>query len=161
MVVVCIVLVILATFFFPDMKNLLRRSGEARCMANMRSITISLHGYLQDNQDVWPQGPSPEDEASWEQFWLKVLQPYGIEPKTWKCPTIEASIVSSHAPESRKIKIHYTPTLFDATPGIARRWATHPWLIERGNAHLQGALICFQDGSIKSFNKVLAEMGVR
>ncbi len=62
---------------------------------------------------------------------------------------------------SDRPKVHYTPTMFNATPGIATRWATQPWLIERSSVHAQGALICFPDGAIKSFDKVLAEQGVR
>lgn len=57
--------------------------------------------------------------------------------------------------------IHYTPTMFDDKPGTARRWPTQPWLIERADAHGNGALICFTDGSIKPFNKVLADQGLR
>ena len=53
------------------------------------------------------------------------------------------------------------PTAFGPTPGLATRWATHPWLIERADSHGQGPLICFPDGSVKPFNKVLAEQGVR
>ena len=34
-------------------------------------------------------------------------------------------------------------------------------LIEMADAHGQGPLICFPDGSVKPFAKVLAEQGVR
>jgi hypothetical protein len=51
--------------------------------------------------------------------------------------------------------------MFPAQPGSATQWATHPWLIERANVHRDGPHICFPDGSIKSFNKILAEQGAR
>ena len=51
--------------------------------------------------------------------------------------------------------------MFTAEPGIATRWATQPWLIERASVHKHGPHICFPDGSVKSFNKVLAEQGLR
>lgn len=121
----------------------------------MRNITTGLHAYLQDNNRQWPQGPTPDAGPAWENFWLGVLQPYGIGPKTWQCP----GVATSSDPDATCI--HYVPTMFPGVPGIATRWPTQPWLIERGEGHGQGALICFPDGSIKSFDKVLAEQGVR
>ena len=141
------------------MGNYMRNAGQVRCMGNMRSITIALHGYLQDNKNVWPQGPAPETKGPWEEFWLAVLKPYGISERTWRCPTIGSLAASSDVPKGTRI--HYMPTMFGPTPGLAMRWATHPWLIERADSHGQGPLICFPDGSIKPFNKVLAEQGMR
>ncbi len=148
-------LAILAILTFPNIKSYLRRAGEVRCTGNMRAIAFALHAYLPDHGMVWPQGPTPEAEGAWENFWLNTLRPYGISPATWSCPTLAGEAGSAGS------RMHYTPTLFPPTPGIATRWATHPWLIERANAHGNGALIGFPDGSIKSFDKVLAEIGVR
>lgn len=145
---------ILLVLALPNVDSFLRKAQEVRCMANMRSITVGLGGYLQDHGNVWPQGPAPTAGAVWESYWLTVLQPYGIVEKTWLCPTILARL----GPEAAQV--HYAPTMFPPTPGIANRWATQPWLIERGPGHGQGALICFPDGSIKSFDKVLAEQGL-
>jgi type II secretory pathway pseudopilin PulG len=148
------VMAILALLFTPNMSDYLRRDGEVRCRAYMRSITIALRGYLADNANVWPQGPSQADEEPWEQFWVGALKAQGISASTWQCPTIRAS---SHGSENL---IHYAPTSFPAVPGVANRWSTHPWLIERGNAHGKGPLICFPDGSTKPFDKVKAELGM-
>jgi hypothetical protein len=137
------------------------RAGEAKCIANMRAICLGLHAHLEEHKNVWPQGPHPTKTKEWEDFWLKVLAPYGVTPATWTCPSFDSQLAAATVPREERPKIYYTPTLFGPTPGIATRWSTQPWLIERGNAHGQGALICFPDGSIKSFNKVLAEMGVR
>jgi type II secretory pathway pseudopilin PulG len=155
LIAVIAIIAILVTFAVPNIGNFLRKAQEVRCMANMRNITVGLRAYLQDNDNVWPQGPPPEAGAAWENFWLSVLQPYGITDKTWQCPAIAARA------ERGAPRVHYTPTLFPAVPGIADRWSTQPWLIERGEGHGHGALICFPDGSIKSFDKVLAELGVR
>jgi len=155
LIAVLALLAILALLFAPNFKDYQRKAQEVRCMANMRNITIGLRGYLQDNQNVWPQGPPPDAGTAWENSWLRALQPYGITERTWQCPSI-TSRGKLDAP-----RVHYAPTMFPPVPGIADRWATHPWLIERGEGHGQGALICFPDGSIKSFDKVLAEQGVR
>jgi len=150
-----IIVAILVTLTVPNFDAFRRKAQEVRCMANMRNITVGLRAYLQDHGNVWPQGPPPDAGAAWENFWLGVLRPYGITDKAWQCP----AIVARSEPDTPRV--HYVPTLFPAVPGIADRWATHPWLIERGEGHGHGALICFPDGSIKPFDKVLAELGVR
>ena len=160
-IAVLLILSILLLIFLPNMQGYMQRAGEARCMANMRAITVALHCYLQDHGNVWPQGPSPENRQPWEQFWLSTLKPYDINERTWQCPTIRSSPGFRATSASDRPRVHYTPTMFNATPGIATRWATHPWLIERSSVHPHGALICFPDGSIKPFDKVLAEQGVR
>lgn len=160
-VAACLIIVILVALAIPNFRHYMRRAGEAACMANMRSINVGLRGYMQEHQDVWPQGPSPNEELLWEEFWLAVLQPYGITERTWRCPTIDSSLATDGAAREDRPRVHYIPALFGPEPGAAYKWSTQPWLIERGNAHGEGALICFPDGSIKSFMKVLAEQGVR
>lgn len=157
---VAIILAILAALILPNYRGIIAKAQQAVCMANMRSIQVGLAAYLQDNNDVWPQGPTPTEQGAWEAFWLATLKPHDISERTWQCPTIKASLAADGAKPATMPRVHYMPTMFDDTPGVARRWATQPWLIERANAHGQGALISFPDGSIKSFNKVLAEQGI-
>jgi type II secretory pathway pseudopilin PulG len=156
-----LILGILLVLFFPNLQNFIFRSSESACIANMRGITVGLHAYLQDHQNVWPQGPSPNEEKPWEDFWLQVLKPYDIREKNWQCPAFNSALAAQGAPPEERPRVHYIPTLFPPTPGIATRWATQPWLIERPSVHKNGPHICFPDGSVKSFNKVLAEQGVR
>jgi type II secretory pathway pseudopilin PulG len=158
---VIVLLLILGVVTIPNYKQWLAQAAQARCMANMRSIHVGLGTYLNDNKDVWPQGPSPQDGAPWAQFWIKTLKTQGIQPKTWECPVIYRMLGSPARGTITEDSIHYVPTMFDDKPGTPRRWATQPWLIERADVHGSGALICFTDGSIKPFNKVLAEQGLR
>lgn len=155
LIAVMVLLTILTYLAIPNLKDVIKRVQEVRCRGNMRSITVGLQNYLQDHQNVWPQGPSPQTGAPWEDFWLGALQPYGITPGTWRCPAIPMG----NDPEAPKV--HYMPTMFPPIKGIANRWTTQPWLIERGDGHGHGPLISFPDGSVKPFNKVLAELGVR
>ena len=155
------IVTILAAMAVPHFREMLARTGEATCAANMRTITVGLRGYLQDNENTWPQGPSLNEEAAWETFWLAALKPYGISEKTWQCPTFNSALAASGTPAEDRPKVHYVPTMFSAEPGIADRWSTQPWLIERASEHKHGPHICFPDGSVKSFNKVLTELGVR
>lgn len=149
------IMVILTFLAAPNLKGAWRKFQEARCTANMRGITTGLHEYLADNQNLWPQGPPPQSGTAWEHFWLAVLQPYGIGESSWRCPGVDLR-ANPDGP-----RVHYMPTMFPAVPGIATKWTTHPWLMERGEGHGQGALICFPDGSVKPFDKVLAEVGAR
>ena len=161
LVAVLLVISILVVLFVPNYRDYLRRAGEVRCSSNMRAINIGLRGYLQDHGSVWPQGPSVVEEKLWEAFWLKTLVPYGISDRTWLCPTIEGAFAAGGKKPSDRPKLHYIPTMFTDEPDMANRWATQPWLIERSDAHGNGPLICFPDGSIKSARRVVAEMAFR
>jgi len=157
-IIVLTVVMILAVLIVPQYGTFVARAQETACMANMRSIHLGLSSYLNDHGDVWPQGPLPDDGAAlvYSDFWINTLAPYGIGEKVWLCPT--AVSLMKNSPQMPRI--HYSPTLFDATPGIARRWATQPWLVEMGNMHGKGAHICFPDGTVKPLRKVLAEQGL-
>jgi prepilin-type N-terminal cleavage/methylation domain-containing protein len=150
------IITILAALVVPNVQGIVLKAQEAVCMSHMRSIHLALGQYLQDHRDVWPQGPYPRDKQPWESFWLATLEPYDISPRTWQCPTLKRALADSPGNQ-----LHYVPSMFDATPGIARRWSAQPWLIERFGAHGDGPLICFPDGSIKSMQRILAEKGIR
>jgi len=158
---VVFLLLILISLAVPHYPKLIAKVQEVRCMANMRTIHAGLAGYLVDHEAVWPQGPSPAEGQLWSRFWLETLETYDVSRSTWQCPTIRGMMASMGVSAAEMPELHYVPTMFTDTKGIAYRWATQPWLIERGDAHGRGALICFPDGSIKPFSKVLAEQGVR
>lgn len=156
-----VILLLLGVLVIPNYKSWMAHAAQVKCMANMRAIHVGLGSYLNDHANVWPQGPSPEEGAPWAKFWIETLQPQGIAETTWECPAIKSMLGPQPKGEITDNSIHYVPTMFDDKPGTARRWPTQPWLIERADAHGNGALICFTDGSIKPFNKVLAEQGIR
>jgi len=156
---VMLVISILALLVVPNYSRILASAQEAICASHMRSIRIALGGYLDDHQRIWPQAPPDAEGAVLRQFWFDTLQPYGVEEKTWQCPTIRRNLREEGM--TGDFGMHYIPTQFDATPAIADRWATQPWLIEAADAHGKGPLICFPDGSVRSMFKVLAEQGVR
>ena len=151
------ILVVLAGLLGANYDRIIASAQQVICASNMRSIHTALNLYLQDNKDIWPQAPDLEQEKEWQAFWLKTLAPYGVGERTWLCPAIRSFTRRNgeNAP-----KIHYAPSVFDDKPGIARRWPTQPWLIERADVHGQGPLICFPDGSIESLHKVLYRQGL-
>ena len=154
-VIVGAILAILITLLVPNTGRILAAAQQAICASHMRSIRVALDSYLQDHEQVWPQGPPPQEEG-WANFWLATLQPYEIRPKTWQCPVIRGWARNADDPN---LQLHYVPTMFDATPNIANRWSTQPWLIEIADAHDKGPLIAFPDGAVKPYSKVLAEQG--
>jgi type II secretory pathway pseudopilin PulG len=153
------IVAILAGLTIPNFSRIVAAAQEAVCVSKMRSIRHALDAYLQDHGSVWPQGPRA-DQPEWAPFWLVTLEPYGISENTWQCPAIKSMTREQKLPAGVPV-LHYVPTMFDATRGIAYRWATQPWLIEAANAHGNGALICFPDGSVKPMDKVLLEQGIR
>ena len=154
-----LIIAVLAVLVAPNYNSWLAKAAQARCMANMRSIHVGLGAHLNDNKDIWPQGPSLLEGKPWAEFWIRTLQPQGITQRTWECPAIHRMLGSPSRDQITSESVHYIPTMFDNIPGTARRWPSQPWLVERADAHGSGALICFTDGSIKPFRKVLAEQG--
>lgn len=157
LVAVVLIVVALAALLIPNYDKVVAAAQQAVCASHMRTIRLGLGDYLNDHGMVWPQGPLPQ-EKGWATFWIRTLEPYHVSADTWKCPTILAKLKNEH-PEG--FDLHYSPTAFDATKNVAYKWTTQPWLIEAANAHGNGPLILFPDGSIKPFFKVLAEQGVR
>jgi type II secretory pathway pseudopilin PulG len=155
------IVVILASLLLPEYPKWIAKASQARCMANMRTLHVGLSTYLNDHDNIWPQGPSPEEGTAWAVFWINTLEQVDVPRRTWECPAIHRMLGNPPREPITDTSIHYVPTMFDNLPGTARRWPTQPWLIERADAHGLGALISFTDGSIKPFNKVLAEHGYR
>jgi prepilin-type N-terminal cleavage/methylation domain-containing protein len=154
--VVILILLILAALVVPNYGYFVAKAEETVCISRMRNLQTALRSYLDDHQAIWPQGPQPE-ASGWTEFWLTTLEPYGVSPKGWECPTIKKMLRGAEEPT---FTLHYVPTTFDTTPNIAYRWVTQPWLIEAANAHGKGPLIAFPDGSVTPFFRVLAEQGV-
>jgi prepilin-type N-terminal cleavage/methylation domain-containing protein len=161
LVFVIAILAILAALALPAYPQWVARAEQAKCMANMRNLHIGLNTYLNDHDNIWPQGPAPEEGAVWARFWIDRLETVGVPARTWECPTIYKMLGKRDRTQITDTSIHYVPTMFDDKQGTARLWPSQPWLVERADAHGHGALICFTDGSIKPFNKVMAELGFR
>lgn len=150
------IIAVLITIAFKYSSSWFGRAEGVRCAQNLKSLQVSLAAYVQD-VGHWPQEPQElregDNQDASEDWWLKELEPYGATAEVWKCPSI-TRLVSSKDPEGRP-KLHYTPTPFDERAFTPFRWATQPWLVEIGNMHGRGALICFPDGSVKSMDDIL------
>jgi len=127
-----LVVAILSLLIIPNYSRIVAAAQEVICASHMRSIRVALGNYLQDHGNVWPQPTPGLEGAALRQFWLNTLEPYGITESTWQCPTIRHALREEGV--TGDFGLHYVPTQFDATPGIANRWTTQPWLIEAANA---------------------------
>lgn|GEM_PF-573507 len=155
------IIAVLTTLVIVGWPKILASSETARCMENMRSLHISLNSYVQDIGH-WPQVPeeidvsSDQNDSEYEDWWLNELKNYGATEEVWRCPTIKRT-VSNKKPNGRP-KLTYTPTPFDNSPFTPYRWSSQPWLVETGNMHGNGALLCFPDGSIKTIDDVVPSL---
>lgn len=104
---------------------------------------------------MWPQVPdaASEDSKKFEDWWMAAMDPYLDTRKVWLCPVLQRGKLA--LPSGQPVNMHYMPTKFDANRISPFRWSTQPWMIEIANAHGDGGLILFPDGSIKSLGQVL------
>jgi len=146
---------ILAALVLKVYTHSIERSDAVRCASNLRSLHTSLSAYIQD-KGCWPQEPeaiwAANDNAAYEDWWMKELEPYGATEEVWQCRTIMRKVVSKS--KDKRPRMHYVPTKFDEKPLTPYKWSTQPWLIEIGNMHGVGALICFPDGSVRTMDDV-------
>lgn len=154
-VVVALILGVLFLIISKGVPYYRDRAEGVKCAQNMKSLSVSLGSYVQD-VGHWPQEPEDiwlaNNNNAYEDWWLKTLEPYGGTEMVWQCPTIRRKVVVKS--KAGRPKVHYTPTMFDATPYTPFKWSTQPWLVEIGNMHGRGALLCFPDGSVRSMSDV-------
>ncbi|MEO6053330.1 MAG: hypothetical protein ABIP97_04890, partial [Chthoniobacterales bacterium] len=120
-----------------------------------RNLHVSFENYLQDNK-MWPPQPdfSPEEDEQYENWWLTTMAPYtASSKKIWQCPLLVAQKTKNI--NGQLLKMHYSPTMFDANPLSPHRWAKHPWMIEIANAHKHGPLVLMPDGSVGNFDDIV------
>jgi type II secretory pathway pseudopilin PulG len=149
------IIAILAAVIFKTVAHSVDKSEAVRCASNLRSLHTSLSAYVQD-KGHWPQEPESvwgaNNNATYEDWWMKELEPYGASEQVWQCRTIMRKVTNKS--KDKRPRMHYVPTMFDKNPLTPYKWSTQPWLIEIGNMHGVGALICFPDGSIRTMDEV-------
>jgi prepilin-type N-terminal cleavage/methylation domain-containing protein len=158
------VLSILLTLGAPLAGHFRSRVRGQQCVSNLKGLGVHTASYLADHNNVWPQikpaapdgsNNSRQDEATAE-LWIAALSPYGASDKIWRCPSIEAKIKANGTPGGlTKKRLDYIPTQFNAEPGAATQWPTHPWFIERTPNHGLGPYILQADGNVFSMEELL------
>lgn len=141
---------LLAVVLVPSFETFRERARKAKCMSHMRTIHAGLLAYTTD-KGQWPQMEKDKYDFTEEQFfefWVESTKPYGLNEDTWVCPSDRA--LERMVNEDRiKYFGSYVVTRFDERAQTPFRW-NHPWAMERGDFHGQGAHILMPDGSIHS-----------
>ena len=126
---------------------------ETSCTSNMRSLHVGFAAYINDNGE-WPQLPEEifrgEQERGWE-FWVESLEPFGIDQKTWLCPTEwNSHIANLERDEYPEYWSSYAPTPFEGGGSAPFRWSNQPWLAEKGDFHGNGPKLMMPNGNIRT-----------
>ena len=158
LLIVLTIIGILATLLIPVYGHMRARAQKVQCMANLRGLYVGTDLYVQKNGS-WPQiflknFTTGEDYAN---AWIGALEPFGVERRTWICPTIQELLHSPDYNNPALARIDYVSTGFDDKPTSPHQWPRQPWFIETGDVHGNGNLIIFTDGSIAETNNVLSK----
>jgi prepilin-type N-terminal cleavage/methylation domain-containing protein len=153
------ILAILISLTFLATQGLRERAEMTVCMGNLRNLHTSLLNAWTD-KNSWPQVPQDmELNSDLENAWWRTnLAPYGMDQKSWTCPTLRRTAKEKDMEEALK-ENHYVPTLFDEHPATPFRWPNMPWAMEVGNNHGSGLLLIMMDGSIKPYDNTPGRFG--
>ncbi len=156
LLIALVIIGILTTLLIPVYGHLRERAQKVQCMANLRGLYVGTESYVQRNGS-WPQiflknYPESEDYAN---AWVAALEPFGVERRTWICPTIQGLLHDPDYNDPTKARLDYVSTGFDDKPTSPHQWPRQPWFIETGDVHGNGNLIIFADGSIAETNDIL------
>ena len=151
---------ILAVLIVGAVGRLRSRAQRLQCIANLKSLYAASELYRQQKGN-WPQvvvDRSSDDSAQqYAQQWIAALEPFGASRKTWICPAIQQLIGNPDYNDPDLIRVDYFAMPFDDKPMTPHEWARQPWFIERANAHGDGILIIFTDGSISDSTALIRE----
>ncbi len=139
------IIIILASILFPALRHFKKRAETVACMSHMRTVHGGLNSYLVDT-GRWPQLPGDVvdySESEYYQWWINVIEPYGISEDNWLCPSDKVRVEKFDDDKTGS----YIPTAFDGLAITPHRW-NQPWLVERGDLHGKGAHVAMPDGSI-------------
>ena len=151
-----VIAAILGVLLLPAIQSVRNRVEKVNCMSNLRNLSAAANLYIQQNGH-WPQ-ISPvlmsSDRIAYSKAWIAALEPMGISAKGWICPTVQHSWGGPDYLKPDQIRIDYIPFPFDEKQMTPYRWSGSPWFVENADAHGNGNLIIFTDGSIRELNEV-------
>lgn len=145
-----IIVLILAILGMASVSKIRDKADIAQCSANLKTLYIGTAGYVQDNKQ-WPQIKVDPKLRVFTKEWIAALRPYGVDERSWVCPTIQRKLGKPDLSDEKKQRLDYVPTPFGPHQNKPFQWSTQPWFIEVGNSHGNGNLIIFPDGSIRPF----------
>ena len=145
------IVAILGLLLVAVIGGLRNRAQRSQCMANLRSLHVAANLYIQEHNQ-WPQiytvANRDRTDEEFAELWIAALQPFGVQRKTWICPSIQSDAGSPDYTQPGNVRIDYFATAFDDKPTTPHEWPEQPWFIERGSMHGKGNLIVFADGRV-------------
>ena len=155
--IVIVIIGILGTMLIPVYAGIRARAQRVQCIANLHSLYIAADLYVQRNGS-WPQitrTSSETADADFANAWIDALAPFGPTRQTWIFPGIQEILQSPDYHQAQNARLDYYPMTFDNKPTTPHQWPRQPWFIETANAHGNGNLIIFTDGSVSESNDLL------
>ena len=154
------IVAILAVLIAGAVGHLRSRAQRVQCMANLKSLCAATELYRQQHGQ-WPQivvDRSADDSGQqYAQQWIGALAPFGASAKTWICPSLQQLLGNPDYTEPDSMRVDYFAMPFDDKPTTPHEWPRQPWFIERADAHGNGVLIIFTDGSISDSTTLIRE----
>ncbi len=150
MLTVIVIIGILSVMLMPVVSKIQQRVEKANCTMNMRNLYVGANLYLQNYQQ-WPQiNPNliTSNKREYATQWISALQPFGIDRKTWLCPTTQRLLGGPDYTKPELTRVDYLAMPFDNKAYTPHRWPKQPWFIEAGALHGKGNLIIYTDGSV-------------
>jgi prepilin-type N-terminal cleavage/methylation domain-containing protein len=151
LMMVIVIIGILAVMMFPAINGIRSRVEKVRCMGNLRNLYTGASLYVQQNGH-WPQidpGLMSTDKKAYAQAWIATLQPMGIDASGWICPTVQHNAGGPDYLQPDLIRVDYIAFPYDDKQMTPYRWSASPWFVENNDAHGNGNLIIFTDGSVR------------
>lgn len=153
---VLVIVFILTILAIPSFRGIQAKAERASCVSNLKSLFVAASSYVQDHKQ-WPQiDPAllRSSEKAYFSEWVAALKPYGVEHKSWICPTIQRAFGKPDYTDDDYYRTDYAVSIFDDREFAPREYATQPWFLERADAHGNGNLLIYGDGSIEELNDV-------
>jgi type II secretory pathway pseudopilin PulG len=142
---------ILSVMVFSTVGAIKGKAERGRCVGNLQGLYAAGVSYLTDHGS-WPQIPADDiEDPNFARAWIAAFAPYQIGRVNWTCATVQKAI-GNPPDDPDNPRIDYLPTSFNAQPSSPWQFPTHPWFIERADAHGDGNLIIFTNGQIHSLN---------
>jgi prepilin-type N-terminal cleavage/methylation domain-containing protein len=152
------VIAILAALMVPAISAVRARAQRVQCTSNLRNLHIAANLYVQQNGS-WPQIQMPGDSESaqedYTRAWIAALAPFGLNQKSWICPTIQNLLQNPDYFQPENARTDYYAMPFDDKPTTPYEWPRQPWFIETADVHGNGNLIIFTDGSVSDLKTVI------
>jgi len=94
LLVVIAIIAILAAILFPVFAQAREKARQITCASNLKQIGLGILQYVEDYDEVFPQGAS----NSWNSPWPGTVQPYIKSINVFRCPDDSSPLVNQANP---------------------------------------------------------------